>query len=282
VAVWSAQIRCLVVASLSWLAASPLTAQEFSVYTVTRNLTGLPPDQYGQAPVVARSKTLFHAGKVYDYVDAPQEVTVYEPAHNRFTVLMEASQLSAVVSRDEIRRYLTLATDEAQNVLADLLRSSPDADDPSAAWLQFQLVPSFKVASSSNGQLLTLESPRFRYAVQSMPAPNADALTHYLDYADVISELNAVLHPHSMLPAPRSRLNQVLREQQVLPISVRRITQFSEDQVMQAEHTWTWTLSNHDRQLLGRWEAQLQKKDLRRVAFKRLQQEVLGGNLTQR
>ena len=59
-----------------------LNAQEMRVYTTVRNLRGSAVSE-DRAPVVARSLTLFHAGKVYDYVEAAKELTIFEPAHHR-------------------------------------------------------------------------------------------------------------------------------------------------------------------------------------------------------
>ncbi|MGH7199902.1 MAG: hypothetical protein ACREJB_04815, partial [Planctomycetaceae bacterium] len=65
------------------LSAVPLAAQEFRIYTrvYDASTTGEEP------AVVTRSLSLFHAGKVYDYIDTLGEVTVFEPAQDRVHIL---------------------------------------------------------------------------------------------------------------------------------------------------------------------------------------------------
>ena len=60
-------------------AANVTRAQEIRLYTTIRDPAR---DQ-----VLVRSLMLFHAGKVYDYIDSANEVTMFEPVHRRFTIL---------------------------------------------------------------------------------------------------------------------------------------------------------------------------------------------------
>ena len=88
-----------------------LNAQEMRVYTTVRNLRGSAVSE-DRAPVVARSLTLFHAGKVYDYVEAAKELTIFEPAHHRFTLLSERRRVATEVTQDEVRQFLNLVEQE--------------------------------------------------------------------------------------------------------------------------------------------------------------------------
>ena len=100
------------------LCGSSSFGQDLRVYTTIRDLSSstesAKPDQ---APVVVRSLMLFHAGKVYDYIEPAREVTIFEPAHRRFTVMNSRRQLSSELTQDEIRQFLGLAEDEAQKRL---------------------------------------------------------------------------------------------------------------------------------------------------------------------
>ena len=100
----------LVVPALMAMLAAPLNAQEMRVYTTVRDLSALAANEPAErAPVISRSLTLFHAGKVSDYVDAAKEVTVFEPSHHRFTLLNERRRTVTNVAQDEVRQYSGLS-----------------------------------------------------------------------------------------------------------------------------------------------------------------------------
>lgn len=269
---------CTIALGFVALAGSAVSAaaQELRVYTRTINLAD------GSKPVVARSLTLFHAGKVYDYVEAAREITVYDPAHRRFFVIEESLGEYAEVTLDEVRRFLELAEGRAKELVADLIRqpnpSAPDAVD----FLQVQLTPQFAARYDQTPKRLQMQSPKFLYEVVCTPAPQPAVLDSYLKYADAIAELNAVLHPHSLLPGPRWQLNRELRERGLLPASVRRRLEFGGVSDLKAEHEWTWNLGSHDRQKISHWESLLSSQVLRPVSFKQLQQDVLGGGLAKK
>lgn len=250
---------------------STAAAQELRVYTRTFNLNEASPS------VVARSLTLFHAGKVYDYVEAAREITVYDPAHRRFFIIEESLGEYAEVTLDEVRRFLGLAEERAKELVVELSRqpnpSAPDAAD----FLQVQLHPQFATRYDEPGKRLSLKSPKFLYEVQCVPAPQPAVLDSYLKYADAIAELNAVLHPQSLLPRPRWQVNRELRERGALPLSVRRRLEFGGVSDLKAEHKWNWALGPDDRQKISHWESLLSSEVLRPVSFKQLQQDVLGG-----
>lgn len=256
------------------LAATLAQAQELSCYSLTEDLS----QGAGRKVVVARSLTLFHAGKVYDYIDSLREVTIYFPNERRFTVLELAAGTTAEVSQDEVRRYVSLAEEQAAGEVAQPSSSVPQR---SVEWLKFQLEPKFDARVEAAAGRLWLTSPCFRYEVEGFKPPESAVAEAYLKYADAIAELNAVLHP-SLLPGPRLELNQELRSRGLLPKSVRRTVTVDRVTDLRAEHQWSWRLSEFDRQQIQFWEEQLRKDHLRRLSFKELQQEVLSGRLTQR
>ncbi len=263
--------------------ASPLMllAQEMRVYTVTKAAGTGDADQ-PRDPIVSRSLTLFHAGKVYDYISSLQEVTIFEPAHHRFTILNETASAVAIVSQDEIRRFLALAEERAQEVAADLLRSPDPQQRQSVDLLQFQLRPTFETTYEPLTRRLKVQVPQFSYDVVCAEAPQPLIVDSYLRYADAITELNSVLHPHSFLPGPRMELNRQLRERSVLPVSVRRRVEYGATLEMVAEHEWKWSLTELDRKYIDRWESQISKGLLRPLSFEQMQRAVLTGKLSQR
>ena len=71
-------MRCVFVSMVVVASLLPcgLSAQDFAVYTIVFDL-----DAKGSNSPIARSRTLFHAGKVYDVITGSGEVTIMEPAH---------------------------------------------------------------------------------------------------------------------------------------------------------------------------------------------------------
>ena len=76
---------------------------------------------------MARSLTLFHAGKVYDYMenigmDDIGEVVILDPIHNRF-VILNSNYLATRVEFGELRQYLNVGEHEAELYLQELITS---------------------------------------------------------------------------------------------------------------------------------------------------------------
>jgi len=269
----------------SWLAATAVVlgaaighAQELRVYTSTYDLS----QGADRPPLVARSLTLFHAGKVYDFISNQNEVTVYEPVHRRFRLLQINAGAAAEVSQDQIRRYLSIAEEKAREQALELARQPGTTPKGALDLLEFQLRPNFVKQVDAGGGRWKFTSPRCRYEVESFVAPEPAIAQAYLKYADALSELNAVLNPHSLLPGPRLQVNQELRERGALPRVVRRQVDVDRTVDLRVDHEWKWKLDEHERQMISLWETLLAKKDLRWVPFEQLQREVLGGRLTQR
>lgn len=272
-----ARIVCVLVVVASWTTMA--IGQELRVYTRTVDLTGLPVEQHSKAPIVARSLTLFHANKVYDYIDSAREITIYEPIQKRFTILHEATGTVTTISSDEVRRFLAMAEDEALQMIASGQRNGAGA---TLEFLRFQLKPKFTVQYEDTVHRLRLDHTQMRYEADCASPPEGMIAKAYFDYADATAELNAILHPHSLMPSPRLQLNEELRHRDLLPRSVRRQINGSMNSDLRADHEWVWTLSDYDRQMIAKWDRQLRDENIRKLEFRQFQQETLTGKLTAR
>jgi hypothetical protein len=101
---WRLSLATIV--AVAWMAvAASVSAQECRIYTVVYDESGEPTsgvvDRSPQPRVLSRSLSLMHAGKVYDSIDALGEVTIFDPAERRFTILNTKHTLAASVSFDE-------------------------------------------------------------------------------------------------------------------------------------------------------------------------------------
>ena len=271
------RLRLTLVLLLTAVAASEAFAQEIRVYTTVKNLASP-----GANEVVARSLTLFHAGKVYDYIDSAKEVTVYEPAHNRFTLLSERRSVQSEVAQSEVRQFLSLAKQEAQKRLEAADEQTGPSQVRSLAWLKFQLRPEFSVSFDKSKSELLLLGRECRYEVNGVTPPSPDVAEAYLRFADAMAELNSALNPRAMLPSPRLKLNEELRTRELLPVTVELRAELERPLRLQARHEWTWKFSSSDRELISKWEKELADPAVRKVAFRQYQHDSLSAEVAKR
>ena len=262
---------------LATAAASGAFAQEMRVYTTVKNLAAPGPNE-----VVARSLTLFHAGRVYDYIESAREVTVYEPAHHRFTLLSERRGSQAEVAQEEVRQFLSLAKQEAQKLLNGADDQTGPSQVRSLAWLKFQLRPEFSASFDKSKSELLLVGRECRYEVNGVAPPSPDVGEVYLRFADAMAELNSVLHPRALLPAPRMKLNEELRKRELLPVSVALHAELDRPLWLQARHEWTWKFSSSDRELISKWERELADPAVRKVSFRQYRLDSLSDEVAKR
>ena len=60
----------------------------------------------GPGQMVSSSLSLCHNGRIYDYVDAADEVVMFDPVERRFTILNNSRGLSTTLTFDEIRHKM--------------------------------------------------------------------------------------------------------------------------------------------------------------------------------
>lgn len=270
------RLHGLLLLAIPAMLTSLVDAQEMRVYTTVRNLAALGPGEAtDRAPVVARSLTLFHAGKVYDYVEAAKEVTVFEPSHHRFTLLNERRRSISSVAQDEVRQFLSLVEQEGWKRMEAANEQTGTSQVRSLAWLKFQLKPEFDISFDAAKSSVTMLEHDCRYTADGQAPPSPEVLETYLRFADATAELNSVLHPQAPLPRPRLRLNEELRQRKLLPVVVDLRANLDRPLHLQARHEWTWKFQSRDRQLISGWEAQLSDATQRRVSFRQYQQESL-------
>ncbi len=224
---------------------------------------------------ISSSVTLFHNGRVYDYVEAADEVIIFEPTARRFTILNTARELVTTADFDEIHHMMDARRTESKRYLQELNRlTEPDTDRITSS-LQFQLDPEFDTQFNSDSGLLTMTSTSWKYRVQTHTWPDADQVKEYLLYADWISQLNYVLHPSSRFPEPRVLLNRQLRELNRIPTSVMRDLYPHERLKLRAEHKFIADLTPNDRHLVQVWDSAARGSSVRRLSLRGYQETVL-------
>jgi hypothetical protein len=248
-------------------------AQEFRVYTRIYDVRGTS-DAGSRAPV-GRSTALFHAGKVYDCVDTGNQMTIYEPALERFVMIDGSRRVAAVVRLDAIETLLHQAAKKGEEQLETLRGSSRRDDIQLANHLEFQLAPRFEVAFDEAKQILRLNGRAMSYSVRCAAADPADLVDKYLDYADWAARLNYVMNPAAQLPLGRLQLNEALRSRQRIPTEVTLKTHQPGGLHLTAEHRFDWKIDASDREIIRHWEKLLHDNGVKRVSLKDYRRGVL-------
>jgi len=243
-------------------------SQDMSVYT-TVSVIG----EGGQAESVGRSLTLFHAGKVYDYMEDAGELVVFESAAKRF-VIVNGNYTGTRIEFEELNQFMKVARVETESYLREVGQKPASEAGPLVDWLRFQLDPGFEENADSK-DLLTLKSPVMAYKIETAAAPEANCLEQYLVYADGAAQLNFLLHPGATFPAPRLAVNQALRRGGQLPVSVELVSHAGKPVTLRAKHVYQWKLETSDKQHIHQWERMLTSKQVRWVGFHEYQQRLL-------
>ncbi len=247
-----------------------VAAQDFRVFT--RVFDESSP--VGKPRVVSRSVSLFHAKKVYDYIDGVGEVCVFSPVERRFTILDGTGQTATVLTFDELKHMIELAEEQALN-RADKLAEKEGETAEAVQLLKFLVSPDFKIRVDETSHTLYLTSSTYSYTVRYVSNVDREFVNAYLDYADWAARLNAVLHPHSLLPAPRLKLNELLRERGLMPVEISLQVGQQEPLRLRAEHEVRWSFDRGDRSNISHWETLLNSRSLQLISFPAYQRRLL-------
>ena len=230
----------------------------------------------GQEQILASSFSLFHNGRIYDYVEAAGEVVIYDSTGKRFTVINSERGVSTTILFQELQNMLRERGPKTKEYIRELTaRQSPDAEK-AARMLEFQLNPEFESHFDPGTGLLSLQAPSWKYSVSTREWSDAEQLKRYLTYTDWTARLNYLLHPSSMFPEPRIALNAHLRKMENrMPVLVQLDLRPDERLVLRAEHQFIRNLTVRDRSLISSWDAMLRNGTLKSIPFRSYQEEML-------
>ena len=254
------------------------SAQDLRVYTrVYIN----PGKQRSEAATPAlRSNTLFHAGKAYDLLDTFGEITIFEPAHERFTIINSSRMLITELSFTEIENALHHTYTRAERSLDP---GNPDAlplQEPVRKAIEFQLHPKFQVSSEQEGKRWKFEAPSLSYQISTVQSPDPTITEAYYRYADWTARLNFVLHPLPNLPNARIEVNRQLAARDVLPVTVTMESRAGKAMTARAEHSFEWKLGMEDRKQLKYWDELLNNPSYKRLTFSEFQKAIKSTAIT--
>lgn len=226
--------------------------------------------------MVSSSLTLCHNGRMYDYVDAADEVVIFDPVERKFTILNNARGLTTTLTFDEIRHKMDSIEPRTTAYIEELKAQGGPSAIRMADSIEFQMKPQFEQSFDATTQTLVLSSPVLTYRVQTNKWNEADQVERYLIYADWTARLNFILHPGSLLPGPRLALNEALRNlKDRMPTSVELDLRPGDTRHLRASHKLTRSLSEDDHRRIAKWDNDLKSKGIRSVPFLSYQQAVL-------
>lgn len=249
-------------------------AQGFRVSTHVYDLNSR--DAANREQIVSSSLSLFHNGRVYDYVDTADEVVIFDPGQKKFTILNTARDLTTTLSFEEIRRHLDKRVPTVEQYIRELSQQKNPAAAQIAKSLRFQLDPEFQPKFEPAHGKLSLSSEAWTYRVETSTWDDAEQVDRYLTYADWAARLNYVLHPNSLFPEPRIALNTSLRELKGrIPVVVELDLRPAESLQLRAQHQFRKDLDDDDRRRIARWDQAVDSKSVKHLPFLSYQQTVL-------
>jgi len=226
--------------------------------------------------MLSSSLTLCHNGRIYDYVDAADEVVIFDPVARRFTILNNTRGLSTTLTFEEIRHKMDLVEPRTTAYIRELQARGGASAARMADSISFQLHPKFEQSFDPMKESLVLSMPSMTYRVETRKWKEADQVERYLEYADWTARLNFIMHPGSLLPNPRIALNEALRQlRDRMPISVELDLRPGETLHLKASHQLTGSLSDDDHRRIAKWDNDLKSKGIRTVPFLSYQQAIL-------
>jgi hypothetical protein len=236
----------LIPALAFWLCAAAAWAGDWSMRTTLDD---------GRGKGSAETTTYFAGGKIYDFAGEPPQVTIFDPAAGRFTIVDLGRRLRTEITSDEINELTTRLT-------AAALRHG----DPLR---RFAAEPKLETTLDRRTGELRLESTLLTYRARLSKPDSADAVREYRAMADAFARLNGVL-PGRLPPAARLALNEQVASGGNLPSSVELSTRDSASAkwtTRRSTHEATWKLSPRDRERID--EAVQLSEAYERVGFAR-------------
>ena len=186
---------------------------------------------------VSQSITLFRAGRVYDYLEEPVSIAVFDKPHERFILLDPARSIKTEITTAEL--------------LAFTARLQAWAETQKKGLLAFAAKPVFETKFDDKTGLLTLDSEHLKYELDTVKANTDRAAQQYREFSDWYIRLNAMTHPGSTPPFPRMVVNDELskriRVAEKVKLTIAGQSQLvGREAALRSEHQILWRLLQKD------------------------------------
>ena len=162
----------------------------------------------GQPQPQSQGVTIFHDGLVYDFLNDPAEVIVFDKPHRWFTLLDVSRHLRSDISIDDVEGFA--------NRVKQRLSGRPQAN---VKWLAD---PSFEESFHAENAELTLKSPALTYQAQVQATATAVAF-EYREFSDWYA-IQLCPQPEIAAAVPAMLLNAAVERHQGIAKEVRLTT----------------------------------------------------------
>ena len=160
----------------------------------------------GEKTPQVQSTTIFLDGVVYDYLEHPKEITVFDGANGRFICL------------DPIRHVRTELS--AQHLESLAMRLKDWAANQPDGFLKFLADPEFEKSLDEKTGERVFDSPWMTYRVTAVRIGNPEIASQYATFSDWYGRLNTRINPGSRPPFARMIVNAELDREQLFPEKV--------------------------------------------------------------
>jgi hypothetical protein len=190
-----------------------------------------------EAEPVSQNLTLFRGNEVYDFLDKPTEITVFDPPRGRVILLDPARRVKAEVKLERLAAFSE-----------DLKHWCGRQTDP---MLRFAADAKFEQTLDDTTGELVFTSQFLTYRVQTLRADTEAIAEQYRDFSDSYARLNALTNPGSLPPFPRLAVNEALFRSRMIPEKVQltipsRSHFGGKPTTMRTEHAVNWRLLQSD------------------------------------
>ncbi len=186
-------LRCRLLISLFWVivfVATPtaIFSQSFRVdNTVFFNEQSTPE---------VESTTIFHDGKVYDFIEENGEITVFDPSVGLFLLLDPTRRLQTRIPTEEV--------ESMTRQLREVLHNHPDP------YIQFVSQPTFEETFDQQTGVMTFESTWISYSMETRYIEDRDIAEKYQKFSKWYCLLNMRLNPAATTLFARLAVNRTL------------------------------------------------------------------------
>ena len=201
--------------------------------------------------------TIFRSPIVYDFLDAADEITIYDANARKFILLNTKRKVKTEIDEETLLRFVTEVKLRASEKGGPTVREAAE--------------PRFQAEFDNNTQTLSLMGRRIEYVASSGIGrfPNAAAARDYFNFVDMYTRLNAT-RVGALPPQARMELNAALAEHQMFPASIERTLRsgnplLGKTTKAKSEHAISWKLVRRDFDLIDK--AAKYRQDFAEVTF---------------
>lgn len=184
-----------------------------------------------------QSSTIFQTNAVYDYLEHPTEVLVYEKSRDQFVLLNTTRRLCTEIGRQRVLQFTE-----------QLKRRTAEQSDP---FVKFLGSPAFETEFEQENGVLTLSSSWMTYRLVTTAPPNPGISERYREFSDWYARLAPIISSSARPPFARLLVNAAMSERGIVPREVHLTMTLKKGLwpkrvSLRSEHLWIDRLDESD------------------------------------